>query len=180
MIPFFNQTESLQPRFTGLVNNEKYLEKCQCCVCCIPVCVVVHLISAVSFSLTMVPAAVTISPMDPSSQDVEDTEASTPLHPLQDGCQGRAAPSGWLPFFKPILAVSFGTLLFVLGTTLSLLYFTQVGNIPYLLGPLFLAAGLMFLVTGLVWIPVLKESLEHHALIKVSHGKELQVEHKHH
>uniref|UniRef100_A0A671UX55 Uncharacterized protein n=1 Tax=Sparus aurata TaxID=8175 RepID=A0A671UX55_SPAAU len=93
---------------------------------------------------------------------------------------GRAAPSGWLPFFKPILAVSFGTLLFVLGTTLSLLYFTQVGNIPYLLGPLFLAAGLMFLVTGLVWIPVLKESLEHHALIKVSHGKELQVEHKHH
>ncbi|KAM8723781.1 phosphoinositide-interacting protein-like [Acanthopagrus latus] len=128
----------------------------------------------------MVPTAVAISPMDPSSQDVEDTEASTPLHPLQDGCQGRAAPSGWLPFLKPILAVGFGTLLFVLGTTLSLLYFTQVGNVPYLLGPLFLAAGLMFLVTGLVWIPVLKESLEHHALIKVSHGKELHVEHKHH
>lgn len=27
MIPFFNQTESLQPRFTGLVNNEIYFRE---------------------------------------------------------------------------------------------------------------------------------------------------------
>ncbi|XP_039682245.1 phosphoinositide-interacting protein-like isoform X1 [Perca fluviatilis] len=116
----------------------------------------------VSSSVTRLSTAVTISTMDPSSQDVEDTEASTPLHHLQDGespgCQGAPAPSCWLLYSKPIMAIVVGTLLFGAGTALSLLYFTQVGHVPYLLGPLFLSVGLMFLVTGLVWIPVLKES----------------------
>ncbi|XP_034750079.1 phosphoinositide-interacting protein-like [Etheostoma cragini] len=100
--------------------------------------------------------------MDPSSRDVEDTEASTPLQPLQDGespgSPGGPAPSCWRRYSKPFMAIGVGTLLFALGTALSLLYFTQVGHVPYLLGPLFLSVGLMFLVTGLVWIPVLKES----------------------
>ncbi|XP_051243020.1 phosphoinositide-interacting protein-like isoform X2 [Dicentrarchus labrax] len=120
-----------------------------------------------------------ISTMDPSSQDGEDTKASTPLNPLQDEelprCESGQAPSCWLLFFKPILVISVGMLLFGSGTTLSLLYFSRVGNVPYLLGPLFLSVGLMFLVTGLVWIPVLKQSLEHKALTKVHHGKGLQV-----
>ncbi|XP_070837802.1 phosphoinositide-interacting protein-like [Chaetodon trifascialis] len=130
----------------------------------------------------MLSTAVTISIMDPSSQEVEDTEASTPLNPFQqDGCPSAVgAPSCWLLFFKPIAAIGVGTLLFGSGTTWSLLYFTQVGNVPYLLGPLLLSVGLMFLVTGLVWIPMLKQSLEHHALTKVNHGKGLQVEHRHH
>ncbi|XP_029294010.1 phosphoinositide-interacting protein-like [Cottoperca gobio] len=101
--------------------------------------------------------------MDPSSPDGADTEASTQLNPVQDGesprCQGGLAPSCGLLYFKPIMAISVGTLLFGSGTALSLLYFTQMGNVPYLLGPLFLSVGLMFLVTGLVWIPVLKQSL---------------------
>ncbi|XP_078125810.1 uncharacterized protein pirt [Sander vitreus] len=116
----------------------------------------------VSSSVTMLSTAVTLSTMDSSSQDVEDTEASTPLHPLQygesPGCQDGPAPSCWLLYSKPIMAIVVGTLLFGSGTALSLLYFTQVGHVPYLLGPLFLSVGLMFLVTGLVWIPVLKES----------------------
>uniref|UniRef100_A0A8C4GXB9 Phosphoinositide-interacting protein n=1 Tax=Dicentrarchus labrax TaxID=13489 RepID=A0A8C4GXB9_DICLA len=105
-----------------------------------------------------------ISTMDPSSQDGEDTKASTPLNPLQDEelprCESGQAPSCWLLFFKPILVISVGMLLFGSGTTLSLLYFSRVGNVPYLLGPLFLSVGLMFLVTGLVWIPVLKQKPE--------------------
>ncbi|KAL7378400.1 hypothetical protein ABVT39_012966 [Epinephelus coioides] len=131
----------------------------------------------------MLNTAVTLSTMDPSSQDGEDTDATTPLNPLQDmespGCQGSLAPSSWLLYFKPIMAIGVGTLLFGSGTALSLLYFTHMGNFPYLLGPLFLSVGLMFLVTGLVWIPVLKQSLdEQNMLIKINHGRGLQVEHK--
>ncbi|XP_034394910.1 phosphoinositide-interacting protein-like [Cyclopterus lumpus] len=119
-----------------------------------------HLVSAVSPSVTILSTSVPITTMDG-----EDTEAATPLNLLLDRkwpcCQGGLVPSCWLLYFKPIVAISVGTLLFVSGTALSLLSFTQVGNVPYLLGPLFLSVGLMFLVTGLVWIPVLKQSLEH-------------------
>ncbi|KAK5855606.1 hypothetical protein PBY51_007269 [Eleginops maclovinus] len=91
--------------------------------------------------------------MDPSCQGVGDTEASAPLHPHQG-----EAPSCWRLYFRPILAIGVGALLFGSGTALSLLYFTQTAGVPYLLGPLLLSVGLMFLVTGLVWIPVLKQS----------------------
>lgn len=99
----------------------------------------------------MLSTASTISTMDPSCQDGGDTEASTPLHPQQ-------APSCWLLYSRPILAIGVGALLFGSGTALSLLYFTQMASVPYLLGPLLLSVGLMFLVTGLVWVPVLKQS----------------------
>uniref|UniRef100_A0A673I200 Uncharacterized protein n=1 Tax=Sinocyclocheilus rhinocerous TaxID=307959 RepID=A0A673I200_9TELE len=66
---------------------------------------------------------------------------------------------GWSHFKKPALAIFIGGLLFGTGTALSLLYFTQVGNVPYLVGPIFLSVGLMFLVTGLVWVPVIKQKM---------------------
>ncbi|XP_042250146.1 phosphoinositide-interacting protein-like [Thunnus thynnus] len=120
--------------------------------------------------------------MDPSSQDGEDTEASVPLNPVQESLDHQESPAAscWLLYLKPVVAISVGMLLFGSGTALSLLYFTQVRNVSYLLGPLFLSVGLMLLVTGLVWIPVLKHSLGHKALTKVNHGMGLQVDHKHH
>uniref|UniRef100_A0A671MNB9 Uncharacterized protein n=1 Tax=Sinocyclocheilus anshuiensis TaxID=1608454 RepID=A0A671MNB9_9TELE len=66
---------------------------------------------------------------------------------------------GWSHFKKPVLAIFIGGLLFGAGTALSLLYFTQVGNVPYLVGPILLSVGLMFLVTGLVWVPVIKQKM---------------------
>lgn len=114
--------------------------------------------------------------------DPLDTEASAPLNPLLDveSRQDGPAPSCWLLYSKPMVAISVGTLLFGSGTALSLLYFTQMANVPYLLGPLFLSVGLMFLVTGLVWIPVLKESQEQKPLAELYLGKGLRVEHRHH
>ncbi|XP_069381046.1 phosphoinositide-interacting protein-like [Paralichthys olivaceus] len=101
---------------------------------------------------------------DPSSQDREEFEASSLLLPLQDGdsppYQDAVPPSGWSLTCRAMVVISVGMLLFGSGTVLSLLFFTQVGNVPYLLGPLFLSVGLMFLVTGLVWMSILKQSLE--------------------
>uniref|UniRef100_A0A8C7Q3A9 Uncharacterized protein n=1 Tax=Oncorhynchus mykiss TaxID=8022 RepID=A0A8C7Q3A9_ONCMY len=93
--------------------------------------------------------------------------STTPLNHVPDGViLGTNVPC-WYYFTRPILAILIGGVLFGLGTALSLLYFTQVGNVPYLLGPVFLSAGLMFLVTGLVWVPVVKQRLEHKAPTKV-------------
>uniref|UniRef100_A0A667Y2E6 Phosphoinositide interacting regulator of transient receptor potential channels n=1 Tax=Myripristis murdjan TaxID=586833 RepID=A0A667Y2E6_9TELE len=119
-----------------------------------------------------------LSDMDPSSQEGEDAEASVPLNSVLDGASPRReSPSCCLFYYKPVLAIGIGALLFGSGTAVSLLYFTQVGHIPYLLGPLFLSVGLMFLVTGLVWIPIIKQSLEHKALSK-EHTSTLHLQKK--
>lgn len=163
--------------------NVKYVKNFVLCflTCCV-VCDVVHLIYAVFPVVTMLSTAVTVSNMDQSSQDQEDTEASTSVNTLQDmespRCQDGQASSCW-PLLRPIMAIVVGTLLFGSGTTLSLFYFTNMGNVPYMLGPILLSLGLMFLVTGLVWIPVLKQSQEENAHTQVNQGKGLQEEHKH-
>ncbi|XP_062387199.1 phosphoinositide-interacting protein-like [Sardina pilchardus] len=77
----------------------------------------------------------------------------------------------WTAFHKPILALLVGGLLFGAGTAASLLYFTQLGNVPYLVGPVLLSVGLMFLVTGLVWMPVIKQRMEHKALTQMNYSK---------
>uniref|UniRef100_A0A8C1U0R5 Uncharacterized protein n=1 Tax=Cyprinus carpio TaxID=7962 RepID=A0A8C1U0R5_CYPCA len=74
------------------------------------------------------------------------------------------------------LAIFIGGLLFGTGTALSLLYFTQMGNVPYLVGPIFLSVGLMFLVTGLVWVPIIKQKMVHTAMTQMSHGRPLLSE----
>uniref|UniRef100_A0A672Z1F9 Phosphoinositide interacting regulator of transient receptor potential channels n=1 Tax=Sphaeramia orbicularis TaxID=375764 RepID=A0A672Z1F9_9TELE len=114
----------------------------------------------------MLSSVVTTSTMEPSSQDA-DTGASTTLSPLQDVDPSPAPPCGLL-YWRPLLAMAVGALMFGSGTVVSLLYFTRVGHVPYLLGPLFLSVGLMLLVTGLVWIPMLKQSLEHKKYRKIS------------
>ena len=128
----------------------------------------------------MLSTVVTISEMEHSGQDAV---ACSPPNPNPAGLTLQPhAPNlqCWSHFHKPILAILVGGLLFGSGTALSLLYFIQMGNVPYLLGPLLLSVGLMFLVTGLVWVPVVKQSLEHMALTKVSDGKGSQLEQQQH
>lgn len=95
-------------------------------------------------------------------------------------CPGKTSHKGvkcgWSHFKKPALAIFIGGLLFGTGTALSLLYFTQVGNVPYLVGPIFLSVGLMFLVTGLVWVPVIKQKMVHTAMTQMYHGRPLLPE----
>lgn len=108
----------------------------------------------------MLHSAVAPPTMAPSSTQDPEPGASTILSPLQGMESGSAPPCGRL-YWRPLAAMGVGTVLFGSGTVLSLLYFARVGGVPYLLGPLFLSMGLMLLVTALVWIPVLKQSLEH-------------------
>lgn len=82
----------------------------------------------------------------------------------------------WSHFQKPALAIFIGGVLFGTGTALSLLYFIQVGNVPYLVGPVFLSVGLMFLVTGLVWVPVIKQKMVHTAMTQMNHVRPLLAE----
>lgn len=97
--------------------------------------------------------------MNPVSQSFLKRSTLSPKHRL------------WTAFHKPILALLVGGLLFGAGTAASLLCFTQLGNVPYLVGPVLLSVGLMFLVTGLVWMPVIKQRMEHKALTQMNYSK---------
>lgn len=98
--------------------------------------------------------------------------------PRMTSCKG--VKCSWSHFQKPALAIFIGGLLFGTGTALSLLYFTQVGNVPYLVGPIFLSVGLMFLVTGLVWVPLIKQKMVHAAMTQMSQVKPLLPEQRNH
>ncbi|XP_041085995.1 phosphoinositide-interacting protein-like [Polyodon spathula] len=67
--------------------------------------------------------------------------------------------SHWVHYHKPIIIMVIGGLLFAAGTVIAFLYFSRVGRVPYALGPVCLSIGLMFLVTGLVWVPVIKQKI---------------------
>ncbi|KAK6476125.1 phosphoinositide-interacting protein-like [Huso huso] len=79
--------------------------------------------------------------------------------------------SCWVYYHKPIIVMVIGGLLFAAGTVIAFLYFSRVGRVPYALGPVCLSIGLMFLVTGLVWVPVIKQKVRQKRLIREMYAR---------
>ncbi|XP_078426722.1 phosphoinositide-interacting protein [Cetorhinus maximus] len=66
--------------------------------------------------------------------------------------------TAWEIYHKPIFVMSVGGAFFFLGSIMTGLYFAQIiKKTCNVLGPAFLSIGMMFLVFGLVWLPILKE-----------------------
>ncbi|XP_041133179.1 phosphoinositide-interacting protein-like [Polyodon spathula] len=82
--------------------------------------------------------------------------------------------SRWVYYHKPIIIMVIGGLLFAAGTVIAFLYFSRVGRVPYALGPVCLSIGLMFLVTGLVWVPVIKQKVRK-GLIRDMYSRRLPI-----
>ncbi|XP_072339233.1 phosphoinositide-interacting protein-like [Scyliorhinus torazame] len=69
-----------------------------------------------------------------------------------------APQTAWEIYHKPIFVMSVGGAFFFLGSIMTGLYFAQITKKTCnVLGPAFLSIGMMFLVFGLVWLPILKE-----------------------
>lgn len=61
-------------------------------------------------------------------------------------------------YHKPIIVMSVGGAFFILGSITTGLFFAQITKKTCnILGPAFLSIGIMFLIFGLVWFPILKE-----------------------
>ncbi|XP_069785625.1 phosphoinositide-interacting protein-like [Narcine bancroftii] len=66
--------------------------------------------------------------------------------------------TAWEVYHKPIIVMSVGGAFFILGSITTGLYFAQITKKTCnILGPAFLSIGIMFLVFGLVWLPIYKE-----------------------
>lgn len=71
--------------------------------------------------------------------------------------RGSAAASGWTYLHKPIISIVMGSLMSAAGTVLFLLQSSGVTHPSRSVASACLSIGLMFVVVGLVWIPILNE-----------------------
>ncbi|NWW49827.1 PIRT protein, partial [Pedionomus torquatus] len=70
-----------------------------------------------------------------------------------------ASRSKWDIYHKPIIVVSVGAAIFLFGIVIISLSCIQSANknVYKMCGPAFLSLGLMLLVCGLVWIPIIRK-----------------------
>lgn len=74
-----------------------------------------------------------------------------------DPRSGSAVASGWAYLHKPIIVMVMGSLMAAVGGLLFLLQSSGVTEASRSVASACLSIGLMFVVMGLVWIPILKE-----------------------
>lgn len=67
--------------------------------------------------------------------------------------------SAWDTYQKPIIVMSIGGAFFLLGVILTTMYFVwkKDAKISKQIGPAALSIGLMILVIGLVWVPIIRK-----------------------
>ncbi|XP_057239446.1 phosphoinositide-interacting protein [Malurus melanocephalus] len=65
----------------------------------------------------------------------------------------------WDIYRKPIIVVSVGAAIFLFGMIITSLpcFLTEYKDVYKMCGPAFLSLGLMLLVCGLVWIPIIRK-----------------------
>uniref|UniRef100_A0A8D2JGT0 Uncharacterized protein n=1 Tax=Varanus komodoensis TaxID=61221 RepID=A0A8D2JGT0_VARKO len=73
--------------------------------------------------------------------------------------------SKWAYYNKPATLLGIGVLLFLSGISLSAMYFAHAEEVPSALGPVCLSIGLMFFVTGTVWLLVVKQAVRYDGLL---------------
>ncbi|KAI3364959.1 hypothetical protein L3Q82_001125 [Scortum barcoo] len=84
-----------------------------------------------------------------------DDSGSQSLCP--DPHTGAAAAPGWAYLHKPIIVMVMGSLMSAAGGLLFLLQSLRVTEESRSVASACLSIGLMFVVVGLVWVPILKE-----------------------
>ncbi|XP_053308776.1 phosphoinositide-interacting protein [Spea bombifrons] len=66
--------------------------------------------------------------------------------------------SAWDTYQKPVVIMSIGGSVFLLGIVLTTMYFMSASApISKNLGPVAFSIGLMVLIVGLVWVPIIKK-----------------------
>ncbi|XP_042198485.1 phosphoinositide-interacting protein-like [Callorhinchus milii] len=86
--------------------------------------------------------------------------------------------SAWEIYHKPIIVMSIGGAFFLVGCVLTGLYFADITKKTCnVLGPAALSIGLMFLVYGLVWVPIIKEKRQQKSISKFYRNQKMSFIH---
>ena len=111
-----------------------------------------------------VPKAVEVDEKSPESKDLlpSQTASSLCISSRSESVWTTAPRSSWEIYRKPAVIMSVGGAILLFGVVLTCLAYTlTLGNkslaVLKMTGPAFLSLGLMMLVCGLVWVPIIKK-----------------------
>ncbi|XP_047614694.1 phosphoinositide-interacting protein [Phacochoerus africanus] len=111
-----------------------------------------------------VPKAVEVDEKSPESKDLlpSQTASSLCISSRSESVWTTAPRSSWETYRKPAVITSVGGAILLFGVALTCLAYTlTLGNksleVLKMTGPAFLSLGLMMLVCGLVWVPIIKK-----------------------
>ncbi|XP_028821394.1 phosphoinositide-interacting protein-like [Denticeps clupeoides] len=89
----------------------------------------------------------------PSSEDEERVQQGL----CPDGDTRRTESSVWAYYHKPIIVMVIGVLVVGAGGVVSLVQRSVEGDLSPAIVPVCLTIGMMFIVVGLVWLPILRD-----------------------
>ena len=110
------------------------------------------------------PKAPEVDEKSPESKDLlpSQTASSLCIRSRSESVWTTAPRSKWEIYRKPIVTMSVGGAILLFGVVITCLAYTLKLVEKYLtalkmIGPAFLSLGLMMLVCGLVWVPIIKK-----------------------
>ncbi|KAM4822761.1 phosphoinositide-interacting protein [Urocitellus parryii] len=115
-------------------------------------------------TMETLPKALEVDEKSPESKDLlpSQTASSLCISSRSESVWTTTPRSNWEIYHKPIIIMSVGSATLLFGVAITCLaYLLKVDDktkvILKMIGPAFLSLGLMTLVCGLVWVPIIKK-----------------------
>ncbi|ELW53092.1 phosphoinositide-interacting protein [Tupaia chinensis] len=119
-------------------------------------------------TIEALPRALEIEEKSPESKDLlpSQTASSLCISSRSESVWTTTPRSNWEIYRKPIVIMSVGGAILLFGVVITCLAYTlpldsKILTVLKMIGPAFLSLGLMMLVCGLVWVPIIKKKQKH-------------------
>ncbi|XP_049632951.1 phosphoinositide-interacting protein [Suncus etruscus] len=114
--------------------------------------------------MEVLPKTLEVDDKFPESKDLlpSQTASSLCISSRSESVWTTTPRSNWDIYRKPIIIMSVGGTILLFGVVITCLAYTlnldpTSRNVLKMIGPAFLSLGLMMLVCGLVWVPIIKK-----------------------
>lgn len=115
-------------------------------------------------TMEVLPKALEVDEKSPESKDLlpSQTASSLCISSRSESVWTTTPRSNWEIYHKPIIIMSVGAAILLFGVAITCVAYIlneKQAVVPVLkmIGPAFLSLGLMMLVCGLVWVPIIKK-----------------------
>ncbi|KAJ1072178.1 hypothetical protein K5549_015913, partial [Capra hircus] len=115
-------------------------------------------------TMEALPKGLEVEEKSPESKDLlpSQTASSLCISSRSESVWTATSRSNWEIYRKPIVIMSVGGAILLFGVVITCLAYTlKLGDMSLkvlkMVGPAFLSLGLMMLVCGLVWVPIIKK-----------------------
>ncbi|EDM04772.1 similar to RIKEN cDNA A530088H08 gene (predicted) [Rattus norvegicus] len=116
--------------------------------------------------MEVLPKALEVDERSPESKDLlpSQTASSLCISSRSESVWTTTPRSNWEIYHKPIIIMSVGAAILLFGVAITCVAYIldesqaqKVVQVLRMIGPAFLSLGLMMLVCGLVWVPIIKK-----------------------